>query len=81
MSIVDDEAIILGMISGNYIGLNEIATEIWSRLDRPIRISDLILEISGQFDEDLNVIKEDVMEFLKNLMNLSLIETIDEGKS
>ena len=36
------EAVILGIENGTYIGLNEMGTEIWSRLDKPVRVSGLI---------------------------------------
>ena len=44
MSQVDKEAVILGIESGKYIGLNEIGTEIWNRLEQPAKVTSIIKE-------------------------------------
>ena len=77
-SLVDNEAVILGMESGKYIGLNEIGTEIWSRLDRPVKVAELISALTEIYDEDPGIITEQVLEFLNGLQNKSLIRVLDE---
>ena len=79
MSVVDNEAVILGITSGKYIGLNEIGTEIWNRLDQPIKISRLIQEFTEAYDEKESIIHDHVMEFLTILHNKSLIQILDEA--
>ena len=79
MSVVDNEAVILGIKSGKYIGLNEIGTEIWIRLDQPIKISRLIQEFAEVYDEKEIIIRNQVMEFLTMLHNKSLIQILDEA--
>ena len=78
MSIIDKEAVILGMESGMYIGLNEIATEIWAMLDEPVPVSHMIDSLADQFDEDRSVIRDQVLEFLNSLLDRSLIKFSDE---
>ena len=79
MSVVDNEAVILGIKSGKYIGLNEIGTEIWIRLDQPIKISRLIQEFAEVYDEKEIIIRNQVMEFLTTLHSKSLIQILDEA--
>ena len=79
-SIIDNEAVILGVESGKYIGLDEIATEIWSRLDQPIVVSDIILDLNDIYDENEIVIKEHVIEFLDDLLTKSLIREVDANQ-
>ena len=80
MSIVDHEAVILGIDSGKYIGLNEIGTEVWNRLTEPIRVSELIKEFVELYDEDEAIIREHILEFLATLDERSLIGDIDDSK-
>ena len=78
MSVIDNEAVILGMDSGKYIGLNEIGTEIWIRLDKPIKVSLLIHEFVELYDEKEVVIHDHIIEFLTMLHKKSLIQLLDE---
>ncbi len=66
MSVIDNEAVILGIENGNYIGLNEIGTEIWLKLTQPIKVSNLINILARLYDEEEAIIKEQVMEFLNS---------------
>ena len=79
-SVIDNEAVILGMESGKYIGLDEIATKIWSRLDQPVDVSDIILDLTDIYDENEIVIKEHVIEFLNDLLTKYLIREVDENQ-
>lgn len=78
MAEIDNEAVILGLKSGNYIGLNEMGTEIWTRLSQPIRVSALIHTLIEIYEEDENTIKAHVIDFLNSLLEKSLIIIIDE---
>lgn len=78
MSVIDNEAVILGIESGKYIGLNEIGTEIWIRLDQPILVSKLIQEFTEVYDEKEIIIHDHIIEFLTMLYKKSLIQILDE---
>ena len=80
MSIVDNEAVILGIDSGKYIGLNEIGTEIWRRLDEPICVSVLIKEFLEIYNEEEAIIREHILEFLTALDERSLLNFTDDSK-
>lgn len=73
MSVIDNEAVILGIETGMYIGLNEMGTEIWSRLNEPIRVSSLLETLINLYNEEETVIKDQVLEFLNDLLEKSLI--------
>ena len=75
-----DEAVILGIQSGKYIGLNEIGTEVWNRLSEPIRVSELIKEFVDIYDEEEAIIRVHILEFLSLLADKSLIRNLDDSK-
>lgn len=78
MSVIDNEAVILGIENGTYIGLNEMGTVIWSRLAEPVRVSSLIEALVNLYDEDEAVIKDQVIKFLGDLLEKSLIALANE---
>jgi hypothetical protein len=80
MSTIDNEAVILGISSGTYFGLNEIGTRIWSLLDQPVKVISLIKLLLDEYDEEEKVITEHIIEFLNALYSKSLIVLVDENK-
>lgn len=80
MSTIDNEAVILGIKSGNYFGLNEIGTKIWSSLDQPVKVKSLINSFTNEYDEDEKTITDHIIEFLNALYGKSLIVLIDENE-
>lgn len=81
ISVIDNEAVILGIDNGKYIGLNEMGTEIWSMLSQPTKVSKLISALAELYSERDSIIKEHVIEFLSNLLDKSMIRLVDEGNN
>lgn len=80
MSSIDGEAVILGLESGMYLGLNRIGTEIWQMLDKPVIVSDLIAALLEKYEEQEDRIRAHVLEFLNHLNEKSLIRLSDENQ-
>ncbi len=72
-STVDKEAVILGIESGQYIGLNETGTRIWELIDHPLRIVEIIDQLEMEFDAPREIIRGEVLAFLADLETKSLI--------
>ncbi|MCK5135657.1 MAG: PqqD family protein [Bacteroidales bacterium] len=78
MSTVDNEAVILGIKSGEYFGLNDIGTVLWKMLDHPVKVSDLITELVETYSGTEKTIRADVIEYISALHSKDLILEIDE---
>lgn len=78
-SVIDNEVVILSIEDGKYIGLNEMGTEIWSRLSEPIKVSNLLNTLISIYNEDETIIKEQILEFLNSLFEKSIIKLLDES--
>ena len=81
MSSVDDEAVLLGIKSGMYYGLNPIGSKIWELLSSKIRVSDLIAQLVENYEADEKQITSEVLAFLDQLLSRSLIELTHESDS
>ena len=75
---VDNEVVILGIESGNYFGLNKIASDIWQMLDRPVVVNELVSELESHYRAEENDIRGDVISFLNLLSTKGLIEVLHE---
>jgi hypothetical protein len=77
---IEKEAVILGIQSGRYFGLNDIATVIWNQIESPKLVKDIISELSLEYSGDKTTIKDDILLFLSELYNQHLIEIENEGQ-
>jgi hypothetical protein len=70
---MDDEVVILSVERGSYFGLDEIGSEIWQRLESPIRVEALCDALVAKYDADRSTIERDVLALLERLAAEDLV--------
>ena len=70
---MDDEVVILSVERGSYFGLDEIGSEIWHRLETPVRVEALCDALVAKYDADRSIIERDVLALLERLVAEGLI--------
>ena len=70
---VDREIVILSIERGSYFGLDDIGSEIWQRLEAPIRVDALCDSLAAKYDADRVTIGRDVLALLEKLAGEGLI--------
>ena len=76
--IIEGEAILVKVDSGEVIHLNEVAAEIWRIIDGKRKISEIVDHIQKDFDVDREQAEKDTFEFIKSLSNINLVT--EKGK-
>lgn len=76
--IIENEAILVQVDSGEVIHLNEVAAEIWRLIDGKRQIKEIIDHIHSAFDVDKTEAKKDTLEFIKSLLDKELVA--EKGK-
>ncbi|GAB4303350.1 MAG: PqqD family protein [Marinilabiliales bacterium] len=71
---LDDEIVMMSIENGEYYGLNEIASRIWELLKKDMQVSDIISELMNEYEVDEETCKNDVFEFLSEMMEKKLIQ-------
>ena len=71
---VDGEMVLMSIERGNYYGLDSIGSDIWHRLEQPVRVSDLVAALATDYDGDASVIECDVLALLTKLLENGLVE-------
>ena len=74
---VDGETIIFSLEQGNYYGLGELGSRIWSLIEKPVLVNDLVDELLQAFDVQREACCDDTLEFLEQLRTNRLINVID----
>ena len=70
---VDDEIVILSVERGSYYGLDDVGSEIWRRLAKPVRVGALCDELAAKYDADRATIEQDVLVLLEKLISERLV--------
>lgn len=72
--IADGKAVVMLAVNSNIFTLNEIGTVIWQLLDTPRTIEDLTAVTLKKFpDEDQEVIRKDILEFITDCVREKLL--------
>ena len=70
---VDREIVILSVERGSYYGLDEIGSEIWQKLESPVRVDSLCDALVAKYEADRSTIERDVLALLEKLAAEGLV--------
>ncbi|PKO09600.1 MAG: hypothetical protein CVU40_09900 [Chloroflexi bacterium HGW-Chloroflexi-2] len=70
---VDDEGLLILTDIGKIKGLNQTAAFIWETIDGTKTIAEIAKDVDAKFNSQLSSIQNDLIEFLTQLKNRSLI--------
>ena len=64
---VGEQVVMMDVKSGRYLGLDDIGTDIWRRLETPLTFGELIDGLAADYDAERAVIAEDVRQLLAKM--------------
>lgn len=70
---VDREIVILSVERGSYYGLDDIGSEIWQKMESPVRVEALCEALAAKYDADRGTIEHDVLALLDKLAAEGLV--------
>ena len=82
---IDGQVVVMALAQGKYIGFDDIATNIWHRLERTPSVAELCEGLAQDFDGDPVLIQKDVADLLECLREFGLVvpvsDSADPGES
>lgn len=70
---IDNEIIIISENGSRIFQLNPLASEIWGLLENGNDTTEIINVLTTRYDADIEIIKNDVQELIRKLINDNLI--------
>lgn len=64
---VDGETVMMSIEGGRYFGLDDIASDIWKRIDPPCTFGELVDRLMADYDADRETIAADVRALLSRM--------------
>jgi len=74
---LDNEIIFMSLETGDYIGINEVAAEIWKYITEPRSVQDIVTHLVDIFDVDENNCMTDTTEFLSQLAEENMLAVLN----
>lgn len=71
--IIEDEAVIVDINSGNVIQLNEAGSEVWASIDGKRNVKEIVKCICDSFEVDEKKAQSDIIDFSEKLSEKGLI--------
>jgi len=68
------DVIILNIKSGKYFGLDNVGARVWSILQKPAKVKDIINFIDSEYDVRADQCERDMMALLEDLLREDLID-------
>ena len=73
----DQDLVMVSIATGSYYGLSDVAREIWDAIERPKRISDLVDDLTANYQIDLSSCEQQTLSFLEALLDEGLLRVED----
>ena len=75
--IIDGEAIIINLATGNYYSLDGLSSEVWTLVEQSRTVDQIVTVLGGRYDASEEVIRDAVENVLEQLAVEELIERED----
>jgi hypothetical protein len=76
---VAGETVLMSLERSRCYGLGSIGSDIWKRIQQPVRVGDLIQSLTEEYEAAPSVIERDVLELLTTLVGEGLIRVDGEA--
>lgn len=70
---LDGEVVMMSIEHGEYYGLGKVGSVIWSLIDKPITLQQVVEHCTRHYEVDIEQCKQDIILFLSQLHQKGLI--------
>jgi hypothetical protein len=70
---MDGETVMMSVERGAYYGLNGIASHVWTLLETPVALADILTSVCADYDVDEVTCQTDMQVFVAELLEQGLI--------
>jgi hypothetical protein len=71
---VNDEVVLMNMERNRCYGLGVTGSDLWRKLGNPIRVSEVVAQLSQEYDAPIGKIETDVLSTLAELHSEGLVQ-------
>lgn len=72
-----DETIILDLKSGQYYGLNAVASSVWNLIQQPRKVEEIRSHLMAEYEVNMQECSNDLQILISNLASKGLVELVN----
>lgn len=72
-SAIGEETVVMNMSNGNYVGLNTVASQIWTLLEKPTTLQDIVKALTKMYDVSEQECQSESEECMSKLLEQQMI--------
>jgi hypothetical protein len=76
----DQDLVMVSIANGFYYGVSDVAREIWTAIEHPKKVSDLIDDLAATYNIDRSTCEAETLSFLEDLLTENLLQ-VKNGSS
>ena len=77
---LDGETVMMSIEQGEYYGLDQVGTSIWSLLAEPRSVAELCAALVEEYEVDPEICQRDVIAFLEQLAGDGTVRVVESSK-
>lgn len=71
---MDGEIVMMHVETGNYFGLGNVGSVIWTMIENPLTVEEIITSLLDQYEIGKDQCEDEVLRFLNEMNTLNLLE-------
>ena len=71
---LDGKTVLLSVENGEYYNMNAVGSRIWSLLEKPITVAELVIHLTEEFEIDAEICQQEAITFLEQLSKNKLLQ-------
>ena len=75
---VEQELVMVSIENGSYYSMSDVGRHIWEAIESPKKVSNLVEDLTLEYDIDVCSCTKQTLGFLENLLSEHLLLVIDE---
>ncbi|TQV85347.1 lasso peptide biosynthesis PqqD family chaperone [Aliikangiella coralliicola] len=72
-ALIDGETVMMDIESGNYYGLDLIATRIWQLIEKPLSVQAICSQLLSEYDVSEEQCHQDVIDFINQMAQVRTV--------
>jgi hypothetical protein len=74
---VGGQVVLLSLSQSNYCGLDDIASDVWRRIERPVTVASLCRDLELAYEAGPETIARDVLALLEQMREQGVIDVLE----
>ena len=71
---LDGKTVLLSVENGEYYNMNAVGSRIWSLLETPLTVAELVTHLTDEFEIDAEICQQEAITFLEQLSKNKLLQ-------